>query len=53
MHTNYVLPPPRLQSLYWKLLTNDLSDKMKNMPVKFDPSLAKELSRLCLKREVK
>jgi len=26
---------------------------MKNMAVKFDPSLAKELSRLCLKRKVK
>lgn len=47
------LPPPWLQSLCWKLLTNDLSDKMKNMPVKFDPSLAKESSRLCLKRKVK
>jgi hypothetical protein len=27
--------------------------KMKTMPGKFDPSLAEELSRLCLERKVK
>jgi hypothetical protein len=53
MQTNYVLPSPLLWSRYCKLLTNDLSDNMKNTRVKPDASLAQDLCRLCMKGKKK